>query len=164
MNDQAFSGQPFRRLIWLLPVAFALHIAEEYLGGFPAWVTNVVGGSFNNLAFAINNAVFMTLMLTLTAWTSKSGSRRSAFLLIVWASGNIFWDGLFHVLMTAAKDRFSPGLITSSILYMPISLVVGWSCVQSRTLSVAAFIGAALCGLALFAFVVWYGLFHFALP
>jgi hypothetical protein len=46
----------------------------------------------------------------------------------------------------------------------PISLVVGWSSVQSRTLSVAAFIGAALCGLALFAFVVWYGLFHFALP
>jgi hypothetical protein len=63
-----------------------------------------------------------------------------------------------------SQDHVSPGLITSSILYLPISLVIGWSCIQSRALSIAAFVGAALCGLALFSFVVWYGLFHFAFP
>ena len=160
--DGAFWGQPFRRLIWLMPAAFALHIAEEYVGGFPAWVTHVLGGSFNNLAFALNNAAFMVLMVIFTAWTSRTGSRTAAFLLIAWASGNIFWDALFHVLMTAARDRYSPGLVTSAILYLPISLVVGSAALESRALGIKAFLGALAAGLALLAFVIWYGLFHFA--
>jgi hypothetical protein len=163
MDNKAFWGQPFRRLIWLMPAAFALHIAEEYAGGFPAWATNVLGGSFNNLAFALNNAVFMALLLTLTVWTSITGSRLATFLLIVWASGNIFWDALFHVLMTAALDRYSPGLITSSILYLPISLVVGWSAIESGALGLKLFLGALAAGLVGLGFVVWYGLFHFAI-
>ena len=158
---QGLSAQPFRRLIWLMPAAFAMHIAEEYLGGFPAWVTHVLGGSFNNLAFAVNNALFMVVMVILTAWTSRTGSRVSTFLLIAWASGNIFWDALFHVVMTAARDRYSPGLITSAILYLPISLVVGSAALESRALSLTGFLAALAAGFALLAFVIWYGLFHF---
>jgi Protein of unknown function with HXXEE motif len=163
LNDRAFWGQPFRRLIWLMPAAFALHIVEEYAGGFPGWVTHVLGGSFNNLAFALNNAAFMAVMLVLTAWASRTGSRLAAFLLIAWASGNIFWDALFHVLMTAALDRYSPGLITSSILYLPISLVVGWSAIESRAIGLKPLLGALAAGLALLGFAIWYGLFHFAI-
>jgi uncharacterized protein with HXXEE motif len=134
MDDRAFWRLPFRNIIWLLPAAFVLHIAEEYLGGFPSWVTNVLGGSFNNVAFALNNAAFMAVMLALTLWASRSGSRVAAFLLIAWASGNVFWDALFHVLTTAGLDRYSPGLISSAILYLPIWLVVGWSALQNRAL------------------------------
>ena len=83
------------RIIWIMPAAFALHIAEEYVGGFPAWVTNVLGGSFNNVGFVVNNAIFMAVMLILTVWTSKTQSRLAAFLLIAWASGkHFFWDAL----------------------------------------------------------------------
>ena len=116
MPDTLGNEVAFRRAIWLLPAAFAPHIAEEYLGGFPRWVTNVIGGSFNDAAFAANNAAFMVIMLGLTAWTSRSGSRKAAFLLVLWASGNVFWDSLFHVVMTAMKGRYSPGLITAAIL------------------------------------------------
>jgi hypothetical protein len=155
--------QRFRRIIWLLPAAFAAHIVEEYVGGFPAWVTRVVGGSFNNVAFALNNALFMTLMLGLTAWTSRSNSRRAAFLLILWASANVFWDGLFHVVTTAVYDRYSPGEITSAILYIPVSLVVACFALRSRDITLRAFLAAVAAGGVLFAFVVWYGLFHFAI-
>jgi hypothetical protein len=162
MDDNIARERVFRRLIWLLPAAFAPHIAEEYAGGFPWWVTHVLGGSFDNLAFAMNNALFMAIMLALTTWTSRSGSRLATFLLIAWASGNIFWDGLFHIVTTAAFDRYSPGLVTSSLLYMPISLVVGWSALGSRALSIRGFLGALVLGAALLGFVIWYGLFHFA--
>jgi Protein of unknown function with HXXEE motif len=162
MSTYTLQGQTFRRLIWLMPAAFALHIVEEYQGNFPAWVTHVLGGSFNKLAFAYNNAVFLAIMVGLTVWVSKSGSRLAAFLLIAWASGNIFWDALFHVLTTAKFDRYSPGLITSSVLYLPISLVVGTATLQSRALSLKAFLGALALGLCLLTFVIWYGLFHFA--
>lgn len=92
-----------------MPAAFALHIVEEYCGGFPNWVTHVVGGSLNNAAFVANNAAFMTIMVALTAWTSRSASRLAAALLIFWASANLFWDGMFHIITTAVFDRYSPG-------------------------------------------------------
>jgi len=146
-----------------MPSAFALHIVEEYRGGFPAWATHVLGGSFNNLAFALNNAAFLAIMVGLTIWVSKSGSRLAAFLLIAWSSGNIFWDALFHVLTTAKFDRYSPGLITSCVLYLPISLIVGTAALESHALSAKAFLGALASGLGLLVFVIWYGLFHFAI-
>ena len=65
--------------------------------------------------------------------------------------------------MTAARDRYSPGLITSSILYLPASLVVGWSAIKSQVLGLMSFLAALAVGLALIGFVIWYGLFHFAM-
>jgi hypothetical protein len=162
MDDKVTQDRGFHRLIWLLPAAFAPHIAEEYVGGFPRWVTHVLGGSFNNLAFAVNNAIFMAIMLALTIWTSRSRSRLAAFLLIAWASGNLFWDGLFHVVTTAAFDRYSPGLVTASLFYIPISLLVGWSSLRSGAISIWGFLTALALGAALLCFVIWYGLFHFA--
>lgn len=163
MPGSPSDDRAFRRAIWLLPTVFAPHIAEEYLGGFPRWVDDVVGGTFSDAAFAANNAAFMVVMLGLTAWTSRSGSRTATFLLIVWASGNIFWDSLFHVVMTAAKDRYSPGLVTAAILYLPLSPFIAWTCVRSRLLGPVALAVAGGLGLVLFALVVWYGLFHFAM-
>jgi len=153
----------FRSVIWLLPAAYVAHIVEEYVGGFPVWVTQVVGGSFNNIAFALNNAAFTTILLVLTAWTSRSTSRGAAFLLITWASANVFWDGLFHIVTTAVYDRYSPGEITSSVLYVPISLAVACFALRSRLFTLRVFLAAVAAGGALFAFVVWYGLFHFAI-
>jgi len=163
MNAYTFWGQPFRHLIWVMPGAFVLHIVEEYRGGFPAWATHVLGGSFSGVAFAFNNAAFLAIMVGLTLWASKSDSRLAAFLLIAWLSGNIFWDALFHVLTTAWFNRYSPGLVTSSVLYLPISLVIGTATLQSQALSAKAFLGALASGLGLIVFVIWYGLFHFAL-
>ena len=163
MSTDALNRQAFRRLIWLMPTAFALHIVEEYRGGFPAWVTHVLGGSFNNRAFAYNNAAFFVILAGLTVWVVRSGSRLAVFLLIAWGSGNIFWDGLFHVLTTAKYDRYSPGLITSSVLYLPISLIVGAATLQSKALSVKGFLCALAIGLSLLVFVIWGGLFHFAI-
>ena len=156
-------GLPFRRLIWLMPAAFALHIVEEFAGGFPSWVTHVVGGSFNNSAFIANNAAFMAIMLVLTAWTVRSASHLAAGLLIFWSSANLFWDGLFHIIATAVYDRYSPGLITSALLYIPISLLVSTAALRDQALSVRALLAAVGLGATLLCFVIWYGLFHFAI-
>jgi hypothetical protein len=77
-----------------MPAAFALHIVEEYRAGFPTWVTQVLGGTFNDLAFALNNAAFLAIMVGLVVWVSRSDSRLASLLLIAWSSGNIFWDAL----------------------------------------------------------------------
>ncbi len=106
--ESRMSRHEFGRVIWLMPAVFAVHILEEFAGGFPEWVTNVISGSFNQSAFVANNAIFMTIMLALTIWTSRSTSRLPVFLLVFWASANLFWDGLFHIVATAEFDRYSP--------------------------------------------------------
>ena len=156
-------GWDFWRIIWLMPAVFAPHIAEEYYGGFPDWVTRVMGASFNNLAFALNNLAFMLILLALTFWASRTRSRLAAFLLIAWASGNLFWAALFHIFGTVFFGSYFPGTVTATLLYFPISLWVGWSALRQSVLSPAAFAGAVAVGLGLMGFVIWYGLFHFAL-
>lgn len=165
MNQPAVrpSLPAFHRLIWLLPVFFAVHIVEEYVGGFPGWVTHVLGGSMDRPAFIVNNAAFMAIMLVLTLWASKSRAQLPAFLLIAWSSGNIFWDSFVHILSTAAFDRYSPGLITSAFLYFPLSLVVAVAVVQQKILSIPRLLAASAVGAALILFVIWAGLYHFAL-
>lgn len=65
--------------------------------------------------------------------------------------------------MTPILDRYSPGLLTAMLLYYPICLLIGVIVVRQEILTGRRFALALLGGLALFAFVVWYGLFHFAI-
>ncbi len=152
----------FQKVIWLLPLAYAVHIVEEYVGGFPDWVTDVVRGSMDNRAFALNNALFMVILLGLTVWTSRTRSQFATFLLLTWASANIFWDFLFHLFTTVFLDRYSPGLITAVLLYYPLALFVGWRVLREHRLSRGQLADALIIGAALLGFVAWYGLFHFA--
>jgi hypothetical protein len=153
----------FYRLIWLMPASFAAHIAEEWLDGFAGWVTHVVGGAMSEQAFIENNAFFMAVMLLLTFFAAFSRTRWTAFVLISWASANLFWDALFHLFATAWWARYSPGLVTAVLFYLPISFVVGRSALKDQVLTRTDFIGASATGAALMGFVIWAGLYHFAL-
>ncbi|MFL0179626.1 HXXEE domain-containing protein [Mycobacterium sp. SMC-15] len=152
----------FRNVIWLMPAAYLLHIVEEYLGGFPAWVTHDVHGRFDNAAFAANNVAFMAILVTLVYANYRRQTLPRSAALVAFASANLFWDALFHLAMTPALDRYSPGVVTAMLFYYPICLVIGTVTIKERVLTRGQFTLALLGGLALFAFVVWYGLFHFA--
>jgi hypothetical protein len=152
----------FRQVIWLIPAAYALHIVEESLGNFPGWVVHSLHGSFSLTAFVLNNAAFMAILLALVTANARRTTSARATALLVWTSANLFWDGLLHLLSTPVLDVYSPGLITSALLYFPICLLVGVTAVTQGVLSARRVALAALVGLALFGFVLWYGLFHFA--
>lgn len=153
----------FRHAIWLMPAAYVLHIAEEYIGNFPSWVTNDVHGSFDYLAFDLNNLMFMAILVTLVILNSRKSGPVRTFALVAFASGNLFWDGLFHLFMTPVLHQYSPGLVTAMLLYYPICILVGIIIVKQGIMTGRRFTLALAAGLALFAFVVWYGLFHFAI-
>jgi hypothetical protein len=152
----------FQKVIWLLPAAYFLHIIEEYVGGFPAWVTHDVHGSFDDTGFAVNNVAFMLILLTLVYVNHRKSTPLRGLLLVIFASANLFWDALFHLFMTPILDRYSPGLVTSMLLYYPICILVGIVITKDKILTPRRFLLALLGGQALFGFVVWYGLFHFA--
>jgi len=153
----------FYRLVWLMPASFAAHIAEEWLGGFPGWVTHVAGGVMTGQAFVENNAFFMAVMLALTFFAVTARTRWTATVLLAWASANLFWDALFHLFATAWWVTYSPGLVTAALFYLPISFVVGRSALKDGVVTRVEFSGAVTAGAALMAFVIWAGLYHFAI-
>jgi len=154
----------FERFLWLMPAAFAFHIAEETLGGFPAWVGDQMHGSMSGPMFAVNNAVFMAILLAVVAWAARSRSRLSAFVCLAWASGNLFWDFWVHLLTTVFQGVYSPGLLTATLFYYPISLWVAWLAVRDQRLTRAGVACAFAVGCALMLLVMWAGLWHFHLP
>jgi hypothetical protein len=154
----------FERFVWLFPAVYALHIVEEYGTGFPAWMTRHMHASMDNPGFLMNNALFMAILLATTAWASVSRSRLSAFVFLSWASGNLFWNFIFHLVTTLQADSYSPGLVTASLLYYPVSIWGGVVAVRQERLTVSGVLGAFAIGAALMMFVVWAGLWHFHMP
>jgi hypothetical protein len=154
----------FERFLWLFPAAYALHICEEYGAGFPAWMTRHMHASMGNAAFLQNNALFMAILLAVSTWASISRSWLSAFVFLSWASGNLFWNFIFHLVTTLYADSYSPGLVTASLLYYPISIWGGVLAVRDGRLAIGGVLGAFAIGAAVMMFVIWAGLWHFHIP
>jgi hypothetical protein len=152
----------FNTILWLMPAAFALHICEEGFGGFTRYVVEDMHGSrMPGPLFLLNNTVFMAILVGLSIWATRSQSPRSAFLLMAWASGNLFWDFLVHLGYTVATGHFSPGLVTATLLYYPLTFWVSAVALREGRLSLNGLVGAFGVGAVLMLLVLWGGVYHF---
>lgn len=154
----------FEKSLWLMPLAFAAHIAEEYFGGFSKWVSTQMHGSMSNAMFLVNNAVFMAVLVGLVGWAAMSRSRLSAFLCMCWTSGNLFWDFWVHLLTTVWQGVYSPGLLTAALFYYPLPLFIARWAIVDRRMRRADVAAAFVVGMGLMGFVMWAGLWHFHRP
>ena len=136
-------------LVWLLPASYALHILEEWFGGFPEWVGTVVGSPLPTNAFIVINAVALTAMILAT----RAVTRREANGWMGVAIATIlFVNAGAHVIGTLVTRSYSPGLFTGVVLYLPLSQLVlfrAWSQAEG-----AAFRQGVLAGLALHVLVL----------
>lgn len=157
-------GVHFERALWAMPASYALHIGEEYWAGFPGWVRQYLHGSMTEPVFFANNAFFMAILLSLSAWASRSRSRLSAFVLVSWASANLFWNLIFHLATTVQLDRYSPGLATAVLLYYPVSMWCAALGLREGRLTPRGTALAYAIGAGLMMLVIWAGLWHFHMP
>jgi hypothetical protein len=146
-----------------MPAVYALHIAEEWFGGFPRYVIeDMHGPPMPGPLFFLNNALFMTILLGLSVWAYVSRSRASAFALLAWATGNLFWDFVVHLVYTVISGHFSPGLVTATLFYYPVPFVITAMAIREGRLGLWAAMGAYGVGAVLMGLVLWGGLYHFA--
>ena len=101
-------------------------------------------------------------VLTVVSLYAHRPTPRRATVVLVWTSANLFWDALFHLSTTALFGVYSPGLVTAALLYLPLCLLLAAVAVQERVVSRPRLLATLSGGLVIFGFVVWYGLFHFA--
>lgn len=125
----------FSFLVWSLPVSFCLHVTEEFFlpGGFVRWYhqyrPKFAGGKPSHY-FKVNAVGFLAVLLT-----SISASRGNGFAGVLVVSGLLSCNAIFTHLFGAAKTkRYSPGMITGSVLYLPLTLVSYAAAIQFHKL------------------------------
>jgi hypothetical protein len=108
-------------LAWLLPLAYAAHLLEEWFAGFPEWIGLIAGAPLPRAAFIVINAIAMALAIAAT----RASTRRDEY---GWAgiavASVLFVNAFAHAFGTVITRTYSPGLITGLVLYAPIAGLV----------------------------------------
>jgi hypothetical protein len=150
----------FSRLIWLFPLVYVLHIAEE-APGFPSWVGSVLGGHIEVRAFYINNTVFMAVLLVLCFLANRFRKPWSTTLLFLWVSGQEFWNFVFHVYAQFQFNSYSPGYFTAIFLYFPLYAYLTYIALRECFLTCTQWLLCFVIGSFGMLFTIWAGLYHF---
>jgi len=133
-------------IFWAIFVASLLHVIEEYSFGFLDWARRI----FPRLAPVITarragiiNAILLLLALIAAALPGLPLALRLAI------PSLIALNGLLHMLATIRLRRYSPGLVTGLILYLPLGVLAYVIAARTNTLTAAEAVLSVLLAIAL---------------
>lgn len=112
-----------KHIAWFIPLAYLLHLADEYFSGegFHNWFSGVFGVSLSLSDFILINTIGLTIMFTIAILYSKQ-LVSDIFLAL---PGTLFFiNGLVHILASAFTFSYSPGLLSSVIIYLPLGYII----------------------------------------
>ena len=142
-------------LFWLPLLAASLHIFEEFAwpGGFASWYRayrpDIAASVSNRFLVWINVAL---LFVCFSAGVDGPSLYGAALFLTVTAL--LFANGIFHLVATIQGRRYSPGVITGVVLYLPLA-IIGYAIVlQSHRASAGTAVTAIILG-ASYQFISW---------
>ena len=126
----------------LFPLTFLAHVGEEYVGGFPAWSSAVLGFRLTPTTFLQFNAVAWIGMFCGTL-AATVGPRA----LVVPFATATFINGCAHLVASVLTASYSPGVITGTLLWIPLGGVTlrrAWRHLSERALWTGVVTGAVL--------------------
>ncbi|HEV2912473.1 MAG TPA: HXXEE domain-containing protein [Pyrinomonadaceae bacterium] len=122
MAEEISSGTGrLTRLLWLYPALYALHVAEEHWagGGFPAYLERTRGVYLTPTRFLLMNGVGWALMIAGIVASRRLGFSRW---LLVCLAAVLLINGLAHTANAALRAEYNPGLVSASLLFIPVGL------------------------------------------
>ena len=129
---------------WLFPISYLVHIAEEYWGGFPAWIARFWGVESSLSNFLSWNGGAWIMMAVGVALVLRTKSYR--WLLVSFGTV-VLINGLVHAGASVLTRSYSPGLISGLLLFIPlgaIALLRARAEVNRRTLRAGIIIGVLM--------------------
>jgi len=118
-------------LLCLLPIAFGLHVTEEFIlpGGFIAW-DNVFRPQFTETAGSFYVKVntypgIFAFLVVLGGFDYRGGYGAGVASWLVFATF-MSWNAIFHVRGAIRTRRYSPGMVTGLALFWPL-MVAGYA-------------------------------------
>ena len=129
------------QIFWVIVGAAIIHVIEEYFGGWLAWTRRFIPGTTMRQFYVIN-----TIFIVLCIAAAAIGNDNLIFSLSV--PSLIFINALIHIITTIRMKRYSPGVISSFLLYVPLAIYAYYSYANSGQLSMPIAISALLLGVA----------------
>ena len=145
-SDITRRGKLAGKWVWLFPLTYLAHIAEEYwVGeGFPAWVSRVAGVELTPTQFLSLNGIAWVLMVAGSILALQSASMRW---LVISFGTVVLLNGLFHLIASFVTVSYSPGLFTGLLLWVPLgafTLLRSWTSTKRRMFLLSMFVGIGI--------------------
>lgn len=104
----------------LIPLTIFLHQLEEYFGQFPNWFSNLMNAQLSNQDFIVINSVglFVFTLFSLSYFFNKKNT------ILVSLGTLVFVNGVTHITLSVFTYSYSPGVITSIILFLPLGILI----------------------------------------
>ncbi len=138
-----------RLILWTPLGAIAAHLCEEFLwpGGFASWYRHYPPGHQYAVSarFLLGvNAVFVCL----AALVGLLGPTPRAWALWLTVAAIAGINGVYHIQATVRTRQYSPGVVTGSILYVPLLMVGAPELLRAGLVSAATALQAGLVAVA----------------
>jgi len=109
-----------KALFWLPLLILVIHSTDEFVSGFPAWATEHFGTT--TPAFFVYTHIFLVLLVGVIAFLASRGSVFWRMLAVV-AVMQFAVNGIFHITTTFLFGEIAPGLLTASLVSLPLSYI-----------------------------------------
>ena len=109
------------RIRWtalLAPIIFAAHVAEE-APGFVEWFNSLVPRGISQSLFLSVNAGGFVITNILAGMLAATQERAAATVMLAWLGFLMLANAAFHLIATIVHDRYCPGVVTATVLYLP---------------------------------------------
>jgi hypothetical protein len=155
MADETSSKALTSIWLWLFPVVYLLHIAEEHCGGsgFSAYVARTRGVNLSPSKFLVMNGIGWALMMG--AMLLAVRLKFSQWLMVCLATA-FFINGLSHTINALLRAEYNPGLVSGLLLFIPLGALM-LARLKGRMRG-RRYFGAALTGAAINGVVLWLAL------
>jgi hypothetical protein len=124
----------------------------EEAPGFTDWVNRYASEQYTSGDFARNDALGLLVTGGATLVVTRASNRR-VFLVFYSTvlTQQALWNTVFHVGSTAGFSAYSPGLVTSALLFLPVwwhltRLALSEGLISRKGLAVATLIGGLIHG------------------
>ena len=115
-----------QKAIQFAPIIFLIHFFVEESPNLVEWLYTVTSFlATQELFLKVNfRVLFITMLVALMV--SFFCNRTTLILAIIWLSFLMFSNAIFHLTSTVVYNMYSPGSITSAILYLPYFIWFVW--------------------------------------
>jgi hypothetical protein len=143
---KAISELRFGQVVWCFPIAVALHFAEEWLAGFPAWVRTHVAPRYTDRDWIRVHGSSLLLAIVFTFLVTRQTNRYTAGVFFAACLSPIVYNVLFHAAASAWSRSYCPGLVSAAVLYPVLFWMVATAGKREMLLNACSLVIAFLAG------------------
>lgn len=120
------------KIVLIAPLIFVLHVAEEF-PNFVDWANSLIITDITQSMFLGVNFAGLVITLLLAIFMAATRDEIAIILVLAWFGFMMFANGLFHLTATIVHG-YSPGAITSVVLYLPYFFWFVWCLAKTKKL------------------------------